>query len=68
MTKKVINQKGKFDEELINTIEPNFVFKDKPINRFNIVENSDNIGLNINKIAGRILKFFKNLFYFLQHN
>ena len=35
MTKKVINQKGKFDEELINTIEPNFVFKDKPINRFN---------------------------------
>jgi DNA polymerase len=41
MTKKLINQKGKFDEDLINTIEPNFVFKDKPINRFNIVENSD---------------------------
>jgi uracil-DNA glycosylase len=41
MTKKAINQKGKLDEELINTIEPNFVFKDKPINRFNIVENSD---------------------------
>ena len=40
MTKKVINQKGKFDEELINTIEPNFVFKNKPINRFNIIENS----------------------------
>ena len=40
MTKKVINQKGKFDEELINTIEPNFIFKDKPINRFNIVENT----------------------------
>ena len=42
MTKKVINQKGKFDEELINTIEPNFIFNDKPINRFNIVENSNN--------------------------
>ena len=41
MTKKVINQKGKFDEELINTIEPNFVFKNKPINRFNIIEESD---------------------------
>ena len=41
MTKKVINQKGKFDNELINTIEPNFVFKNKPINRFNIVENND---------------------------
>ena len=39
MTKKMINQKGKFDEELVNTIEPNFVFKDKPINRFNFVEN-----------------------------
>ena len=41
MTKKVINQKSKFDEELINTIEPNFIFKEKPINRFNIVGNSD---------------------------
>ena len=38
MTKKMINQKGKLDEELINTIEPNFVFKDKPINRFNTLE------------------------------
>jgi len=38
MTKKVINQKGKFDEELINTIEPNFVFKNKPINRFKFIE------------------------------
>ena len=42
MTKKVINQKGKFDEELINTIEPNFVFKNKPINRFNFKENDEN--------------------------
>ena len=41
MTKKMINQKGKFDDELINTIEPNFIFKDKPINRFNTVENSN---------------------------
>ena len=40
MTKKVINQKSKFDEKLINTIEPNFIFKDKPINRFNVIENS----------------------------
>ena len=41
MTKKVINQKGKFDEELINTIEPNFVFKNKPINRFNFTDNDE---------------------------
>ena len=38
MTKKVINQKSKFDEELINTIEPNFVFKNEPINRFKFKE------------------------------
>ena len=48
MTKKVINQKGKFDEQLINTIEPNFVFKDKPINRFNIIKNN-NFSNQINK-------------------
>ena len=41
MIKKVINQKGKLDKELIDTIEPNFVFKNKPINRFNIIENSN---------------------------
>ena len=41
MTKKVINQKGKFDDELINTIEPNFVFKNKPINRFNFTNNDE---------------------------
>ena len=41
MTKKMINQKGKFDEQLIDTIEPNFVFKNRPINRFNIIENSN---------------------------
>ena len=37
----MINQKGKFDEQLIDTIEPNFVFKNKPINRFNIIKNSN---------------------------
>ena len=42
MTKKVINQKGKFDEQLINTIEPNFVFKKEPINRFNSILSNEN--------------------------
>ena len=41
MIKKVINQKGKLDEQLIDTIEPNFVFKNKPINRFNIIKSSN---------------------------
>ena len=48
MTKKVINQKSKFDDELINTIEPNFVFKNKPINRFNIID-EDNSHQQIDK-------------------
>ena len=33
MTKKVINQKGKLDELLINTINPKFIYSEKPINR-----------------------------------
>ena len=37
----MINQKDKFDEELINTIEPNFIFKNKPINRFNIIDKNN---------------------------
>ena len=41
MTKKLINQKGKLDEVLINTIKPNFIFSDKPINRFNIINSSE---------------------------
>ncbi len=40
MTKKVINQKGKLDDDLINTIEPNFIFTNKPINRFNTINNN----------------------------
>ena len=42
MTKKVINQKGKFDEQLINTIKLNFVFKKEPINRFNSIVSNEN--------------------------
>ena len=48
MTKKVINQNDKFREELINTIEPNFIFNNKPINRFtkNGVEPDGNLSKN----------------------
>jgi DNA polymerase len=57
MTKKVINQKGKFDEELINTVEPNFVFKSKPINRFNIIdENNDHKQANKSKLLEELKK------------
>ena len=53
MTKKVINQKGKFDEELINTLKTNFVFKNEPINRFKSIVNNEDENLTINK-AGQL--------------
>jgi DNA polymerase len=56
MTKKVINQKDKFDEELINTIESKFVFKDKPINRFNVVENIDDNQTNKAQLLQKLKK------------
>jgi len=39
MTKKPLNQNGIYVQELINNVEPDFIFSNKPINRFNIVEN-----------------------------
>ena len=57
MTKKVINQKGIFDDELINTIEPNFVFNNRPINRFNFIKNkSDNNQADKNKMLQELKK------------
>ena len=41
--KKLINQNDKLNEELINTIEANFVFDKKPINRFSEVEKESDI-------------------------
>ena len=42
MTKRAFNQNAKFVHELIETIEPNFSFENKPINRLKI----DKIDLN----------------------
>ena len=55
MTKKVINQNTKLDQELINTIEPKFIFADKPINRFNILEtNNDTLQINKEKLLKKL--------------
>ena len=43
MTKKVINQNSKLNQELLNSIEPKFLFADKPINRFSVLETNDGI-------------------------
>ena len=42
MTKKVLNQNSKYVQEIIDAIEPDFVFNSKPINRFNVIKNNDN--------------------------
>ena len=41
--KKLINQNDKLNEELINTIEANFVFDKKPINRFSVIKKESDI-------------------------
>ena len=41
--KKLINQNYKLNEELINTIEADFVFDKKPINRFSAIKKESNI-------------------------
>ena len=41
MTKKDLNQNAKYVQEFIDIIEPNFIFENKPINRFKIVKDSE---------------------------
>jgi uracil-DNA glycosylase len=43
MTKKALNQNAKYVQELINAVEPDFVFNTKPIDRF---KNNNNKNLN----------------------
>ena len=47
MTKKALNQNSKYFQELTEIIEPDFVFSNKPINRFeDINKNEDNAALD----------------------
>ena len=41
MTKKALNQNGKYVQDLINTVEPDYIFSDKPINRFQLISNNE---------------------------
>ena len=43
MIKRALNQNAKFVQEFTNTIEPDFVFNNKPIDRFKVIENSKHI-------------------------
>ena len=49
MTKKDLNQNAKFNQQLIDTIEPDFIFDNKTINRFKSPQNINNISLG-NKV------------------
>ena len=42
MTKKALNQNGKYVQKFIDTIESNFVFDNKPINRLKIINPNQN--------------------------
>jgi uracil-DNA glycosylase family 4 len=42
MTKKSLDQNMSYREELLNSIEPNFIFSDKPLNRFRIPKTENN--------------------------
>ena len=40
MSKKVINQNANYNSELLNSIEPNFIFDENPINRLKNITNN----------------------------
>ena len=42
MTKSSLNQNGKYAQEFLDTIEPDFIFSNNPINRFEIIEKKRN--------------------------
>ena len=49
MTKKTLNQNGKYVQKLIDNIEPNFIFSNEAINRFESTK-SDNDEINEDKL------------------
>tara|TARA_A100001011_G_scaffold400622_1_gene516905 strand:+ start:8366 stop:9091 length:726 start_codon:yes stop_codon:yes gene_type:complete len=50
MTKKGLNQNAKYVQKLIDIIEPNFIFENKPINRFKIDKNiKEKVDQNLDK-------------------
>ncbi len=62
MTKKSSTQSMLYKEELINSIEPNFVFSKKPLNRFKLKEiNNINKGLNKIEKIGNLKKLINSI-------
>tara|TARA_Y100001954_G_C15607568_1_gene501216 strand:+ start:48 stop:767 length:720 start_codon:yes stop_codon:yes gene_type:complete len=59
MTKKLLNQNAKYVQKFIDTFEPDFVFKNRPINRFysiniNVEKQTSNKNQNLEKLKKKI--------------
>ena len=42
MTKKTLNQMGKYTQEFLNTLDQGFIFDEEPINRFKVIFSDNN--------------------------
>ena len=42
MAKKTLNQNAKYVQDLIESVEPDYIFSSKPLNRFKVFEENDN--------------------------
>ena len=61
MTKKTLNQNDKYVQELVDTIEPDFIFNKKPINRFKIIESVQDEDNTLQNKAGQLAKLKKQI-------
>ena len=52
MIKKTLNQNAKYVQKLIDSIEPDFIYNNKPLNRFNIQEDIED---NVNQTKNELL-------------
>ena len=57
MIKKTLNQNAKYAQELLNYVESDFVFNDKPINRLKIIKKNNNFK---NQTKDELLSILKN--------
>ena len=54
MTKKTLNQNGKYVQELIDSVVPDFIFGDEPINRFKIIDNINTQKLDKTELLSKL--------------
>ena len=57
MIKKTLNQNAKYAQELLNYVESDFVFNNKPINRLKIIKKNNNFK---NQTKDELLSILKN--------